>query len=262
MYGLANCFESRWRIVGSHDRKSSSRFGKCVRSSSRIRSSKTSPTQSRGDRAAATIVLLTLSTAISLQAQTPLAAIPTNDSKIIRRWSLPGDPHGIAIGADGTIYVGLAQPQAVVAIDPARGAIKKRVVLDSADIAATKELVTMRMSADGKHLYVANGSDESVTILELPDLHVAREITIEGEPIRDALPDPKGRYMFVLGHRVHVYDANGNNELRAADSRSRQRWQSMAAVRSWRWSETINRQFTTPLLSRKSRPIDWRPPSR
>ena len=159
-------------------------------------------------------MLLTLSTAISLQAQTPLAAIPTNDSKIIRRWSLPGDPHGIAIGADGTIYVGLAQPQAVVAIDPARGTIKKRVVLDSAEIAATKELVTMRMSADGKHLYVANGSDESVTILELPDLHVAREITIEGEPIRDALPDPKGRYLFVLGHRVHVYDASGNEELR------------------------------------------------
>ena len=42
-----------------------------------------------------------------------------------------------------------------------------------------------------------------------------REITIEGEAIRDALPDPKGRYLFVLGRRVHVYDANGRNELRS-----------------------------------------------
>ncbi len=159
-------------------------------------------------------MLLTLSAAISLQGQTPLAAIPTNDSKIVRRWSLPGDPHGIAIGADGTIYVGLAQPQAVVAIDPARGTVKRRAVLDSAEIAATKELVALRMNADATRLYVANGSDESATILSLPDLGIIREITIEGEPIRDALPDPKGRYLFLLGHRVHVYDTNGEKELR------------------------------------------------
>ena len=151
-------------------------------------------------------------------AQTLLSVLPSNDSKIIRRWSLPGDPHGLTLGPDGTVYVGLAQPQAVVAIDPERGTIKKRVVLDSAEIAATKELVTMRISADGKRLYVANGSDESATILSLPGLSVIREITIEGEPIRDAVPDPKGRYLFLLGHRVHVYDANGNEELRTVGS--------------------------------------------
>jgi hypothetical protein len=149
----------------------------------------------------------------SAAAQT-LLSVQTNDSQIVRRWALAGDPHGLAIGADGTLYVGLAQPQAVVAIDPDRGTIKKRVVLDSAEIAATKELVTLRTSADRSRLYVANGSDESATILSLPNLAVVREITIEGEPIRDALPDPKGRYLFLLGHRVHVYDANGNEELR------------------------------------------------
>ena len=159
-------------------------------------------------------MLLTLSAAISLHAQSPLAAIPTNDSKIVRRWSLPGDPHGMALGSDGTLYVGLAQPQAVVAIDPSRGTVKRRVVLDSAEIAATKELVTLRTNPDGTRLYVANGSDESATILVLPDLKIVREITIEGEPIRDALPDPKGRYLFLLGHRVHVYDASGTAELR------------------------------------------------
>ena len=140
--------------------------------------------------------------------------MPVTDSQIVRRWSLAGDPHGLAIGADGTLYVGLAQPQAVIAIDPERGTIKKRVVLDSAEIAATKELVTLRTNADRSRLYVANGSDESATILSLPNLAVVREITIEGEPIRDALPDPTGRYLFLLGHRVHVYDPNGNEELR------------------------------------------------
>src|SRR2546423_7980635 len=217
MCGRASCFELRWRIVGSHDRKSSSRFGRCARSSSQTRSSKTSPTHSRGRRTAAAIVLLTVSAAPRLVAQT-LLSVPSNDSKIIRRWALPGDPHGLTLGADGTLYVGLAQPQAILAIDPARGTVKKRVVLDSADIAATKELVAVRASADGKRLYVANGSDESATILSLPDLSVVREITIEGEPIRDAVPDPKGRYLFLLGHRVHVYDANGSEELRTIGS--------------------------------------------
>ena len=160
-------------------------------------------------------MLLTLSAAISLHGQAFLKLVATRDPKIVRRWALSGDPHGIALGPDGTVYVGLAQPQAVVAIDPTTGEIKQKVILDSAEIAATKELVTLRTNAERNRLYIANGSDESAMILDLPGLNVAREITIEGEAIRDALPDPKGRYLFVLGRRVHVYDANGRNELRA-----------------------------------------------
>jgi hypothetical protein len=100
-----------------------------------------------------------------------------------------------------------------VAIDPKSGAVKKRVVLDSAEIASTKELLTLRTNRERTRLYVANGSDESATILTLPDLHVVREISMEGEPIRDALPDPKGRYLYLLGRHVHVFDANGETEL-------------------------------------------------
>src|SRR2546426_1088540 len=115
MCGWANCFDLRLRIVGSHESKSSEPFVRCAKNSSRIQSSRTSPTHSRSRFAAtAACVLLTLSAAFSLHA----------DSKIVKRWPLAGDPHGIALGADGTIYVGLAQPQAVVAIDPATGAIK------------------------------------------------------------------------------------------------------------------------------------------
>ena len=128
---------------------------------------------------------------------------------------LPGDPRGVAIGSDGTIYAGLAEPQAVIAIDQTTGAIKKRVVLDSADIASTKELVTLRTNPDRTRLFIANGSDESASILSLPDLAVLREITMEGERIRDAVPDPKGRYVYLLGRRVHVFDADGKTELRA-----------------------------------------------
>ncbi|HJW93404.1 MAG TPA: hypothetical protein VJ901_07280 [Thermoanaerobaculia bacterium] len=159
------------------------------------------------------LILLTCSAAALSQPQA-LTPAPTHDQKVIRRWTLEGDPHGIAVGRDGTIYVGLAQPQAVIAVDPKTGAIKNRLVLDSPDIASTKELVTLRTSADGSLLYIANGSDESASILGLPDFKVIREITIEGEPIRDALPDPSGRFLFLLGRHVHVYDARGEKELR------------------------------------------------
>jgi hypothetical protein len=135
----------------------------------------------------------------------------------VRRWVLDGDPRGVAVGADGTIYVGLAKPQAVIAVDAATGAVKKRIVLDSAEIASTKELVTLRMSADRTRLYIANGSDESATIMSLPDMAVLREITIEGEAIRDVVPDPQNRYVCVLGRRVHVFDRKGETELRALE---------------------------------------------
>jgi hypothetical protein len=62
---------------------------------------------------------------------------------------------------------------------------------------------------------VANGSDQSVTILSIPSLQIVREIGLEGEPIRDALPDPGGRYVYLLGRSVHVYSADGEKELKA-----------------------------------------------
>ena len=159
-------------------------------------------------------MLLTTAASVLAQAADVLAPAPTRNRKIVKRWTLPGDPRGVAVGADGTIYVGLAQPQAVIAVDPATGAVKQRLVLDSAEIASTKELVTLRTNPDRTRLYIANGSDESATILSLPDLAVLREITMEGETIRDAVPDPAGRYLYLLGRRVHVYDKNGVTELR------------------------------------------------
>ncbi|MDQ3284057.1 MAG: hypothetical protein M3Q69_21870 [Acidobacteriota bacterium] len=143
-----------------------------------------------------------------------LTPVVTRDRKVVRRFQLPGDPRGVAIGADGTIYVGVAEPQEVIAVDANSGAVKKRLVLDSADIASTKELVSMRTNAERTRLFIANGSDESATILSLPNLGVLREITMEGEAIRDVIPDPKGRYVYVLGRRVHVFDKDGKTELR------------------------------------------------
>jgi hypothetical protein len=159
--------------------------------------------------------LLTLSAAFSLLAETAkLTPVASRDQKIVRRWSVEGQPRGVAISPTGAVYVGLAGRQSVIAVDPSTGAVLREAVLDSAHIAATKELVTMRTNAAGDRLYIANGSDESATILSLPNLAVVREITMEGETIRDALPDPKGKHLYLLGRRVHVFDADGNSELR------------------------------------------------
>ena len=157
-----------------------------------------------------------LTTAASLFAHAEaLTSVPTRDRKVIRRWTVAGEPRGVALGNDNTIYIGLAEAQAVIAVDRNTGDVKKRVVLDSAEIASTKELVTLRTNPERTRLFIANGSDESASILSLPDLAVLREITIEGETIRDAWPDPRGRYVYLLGRRVHVYDKNGDTELRA-----------------------------------------------
>ena len=167
------------------------------------------------------MLLTAAASACAFAQQAPAAAsadtlklVSSGGRKIVRRWALPGDPRGVAIGSDGTIYVGVAEPQTVLAIDPKSGTVKQRLVLDSAEIASTKELVTLRTNPDRTRLYIANGSDESATILSLPDLAVLREITMEGETIRDVVPDPRGRYVYLLGRRVHVFDAEGDTELR------------------------------------------------
>jgi hypothetical protein len=162
-------------------------------------------------------VLLAAAAGVALADSAALVTAPSRDRKVVRRWALPGDPRGVAIGADGTIYVGLAKPQAVIAVDPQNGAVRKRVVLDFEEIASTKDLVTLRTDPARKRLFIANGSDESATILSLPDLAVLREITMEGETIRDVIPDPSGRYVYLLGRRVHVFDGDGRNILHTLD---------------------------------------------
>ncbi len=159
-----------------------------------------------------------MSAACTLLAAEPksLTPVPTHDRKVVHRWSIEGGPRGVAIGS-GVIYVGLADKQAVVVVDPKSGSVLRELVLDSAEIAATKELVTLRTNPDKTRLYIANGSDESATILSLPDLAVIREITMEGEAVRDAMPDPLGRYLYLVGRRVHVFDADGQKEIRSLD---------------------------------------------
>lgn len=160
-----------------------------------------------------------MTAALTLSAESPplIKSVESRDQKIVRRWSVGGGPRGVAVGANGLIYVGLADRQSVLAIDSKSGRIVSEVILDDPEIAATKELVTMRTNAARTRLYIANGSDESATILSLPDMAVIREITLEGESIRDVVPDPAGRFVLVLGRRLHVYGRDGGEQIRTID---------------------------------------------
>lgn len=161
------------------------------------------------------LAALTVFAAVTLADAAELRPMPTRDRRVLKRWSLSGNPNGVAVGPDGTVYVGLREPQSLVAIDPREGKILREVVLDSRDIAATKDFQSIRVDAPRQRLLIAQGSDESVTILSLPDLGILREIGLEGETVRDFLADPQGRYLYVLGRHVHVWDADGGRQLRS-----------------------------------------------
>ena len=147
-----------------------------------------------------------------------LSLITRRDYRVFKRWEISGTPRGLAVSDEGFIYVGLAGSQSVAKIDPKSGEILEEVILDSVDIASTKDLSTLRIDRVHNRLLIANGSDESVSILSLDTLTVLREITLEGEMILDAIPDPQGRYIYILGSRsVHVFDERGDRRVRKID---------------------------------------------
>ncbi|HXI12802.1 MAG TPA: hypothetical protein VNM92_09155 [Thermoanaerobaculia bacterium] len=158
--------------------------------------------------------LLVVALATHVDAATSLTPVGTRDPKIVRRWSLNGSPAGLAIGRNGIVYVGMTNAQSLLAINISTGSIQKELVLDSPHIAATKELLTLRVNHDGTLLAIANGSDESVTLVAIPSLDVRREISLEGEVVRDTIFDHSGRNLFVMGRSVHAFDREGKKEIR------------------------------------------------
>jgi WD40 repeat protein len=160
------------------------------------------------------MLILALSAAPAIDAATTIESVTTRGRGVVKKLTLDGEPRGLAVSRDGTVYVGMANAQSIVAIDPSRNTILREVVLDDPDIAATKEIASLRIDPRGERLVAAHGSDESVTILSLPDLAILREITLEGERVRDAVADSRGRYLVILGRDVRIFDYDGNREIR------------------------------------------------
>src|SRR5688572_10302380 len=131
---------------------SNNRSSRCARSCSPTRSSRTTRLRSIEFLAFLIFALCSLRSATAAE---PLTPSSSRDRRIVKRWQLPGHPSGIAVAEDGTAYVGLAAKQSVVAIDPKAGTILNELILDSEEIAATKELVTLRINARGDRLIVA-----------------------------------------------------------------------------------------------------------
>src|SRR5690242_18340178 len=123
MSGSENCFESHLQPVSRHEKRSSASSNRCVSGSSRTPSLRISPTHSRSSlRTLGLLTLAAVMLAVSASAEPLLTLVPTKDQKIVRRWNLPGGPRGLAL-ANGLIYVGLADRQAVAAVDPKSGSV-------------------------------------------------------------------------------------------------------------------------------------------
>lgn len=182
--------------------------------------SRTRSSSRTAGRSTELIALLTLVVGFTLIAEAstpvPIRGEADRNARILRKWTLPGSPGGLAVGRDGKLFVGLSDRQSIVRIDPSRDLIEKEVILDRPEIASTKDLVTLRIDEAGpvRRLLTANGTDESATILSLDELAIRREITLEGELVRDIHPDPAARFLFVLGRDLHVFDWGGDNPIR------------------------------------------------
>jgi DNA-binding beta-propeller fold protein YncE len=159
------------------------------------------------------VVLLTIG-GPAIDAATSIESVTTRGRGVVKKLTLDGEPRGLAVSRDGVVYVGMANAQSIIAIDASSNTILREVVLDDPDIAATKEIVSLRIDGSGERLIAAHGSDESVTILSLPELAVLREITLEGERVRDAVADSRGRYLIILGREVRIFDYEGSREIR------------------------------------------------
>lgn len=150
----------------------------------------------------------------AIDAATSIESVTTRGRGVVKKLTLDGEPRGLAVSRDGVVYVGMANAQSIVAIDASRNTILREMVLDDPDIAATKEIVSLRIDGSGERIIAAHGSDESVTILSLPELAILREITLEGEMVRDAIADSRGRYLIILGREVRIFDYDGSREIR------------------------------------------------
>ena len=142
---------------------------------------------------------------------------------------MPGDPRGVAIGADGTVYVGLA------AIAGRHRDRSRRPARSGSRSSSTPPRSRRRKSwsrcariADRTRLYIANGSDESATDPLAPR---PRRPPRDHDGRRDdprRRPRSEGPLRLLLGRRVHVFDDERRHGTAHA-RRSTIRWRSPRA---------------------------------
>ena len=111
-------------------------------------------------------------------------------------------PVEMAMTADGSrLYVVCEGTNEVVEIDPAAGAVLRRVRVG-------QHPKSIALSADGRRLYVANSWSDTVSEIDAALLKVVRELPTGWEP-NAAVADAGGRFLYManrMGDNVSVVD--------------------------------------------------------
>ena len=136
---------------------------------------------------------------VSLQGTDALIAIdvPSGDVK----WKAPvgKTPAGV-LWLDGRILVGIMGSDYVAVVNPATGAVERRVP-------TAKGAHNLFLSPDGATLYVCNRVDGSISVLDAKTLSVRRRIPLSGGPDdMDFAPDGKLWVTRRWAHTVAILD--------------------------------------------------------
>jgi YVTN family beta-propeller protein len=114
--------------------------------------------------------------------------------EVIRRVTLPGEPHGIVLSPDGkTLIVTCAAPKSTIAV---LEAVSGRVLTT---IPAGHTATGAVLSPDGSRLYVCNRFDNDVSVIDLTAGKEIKRVAADREPIAAAIT-PDGGQVWVANH--------------------------------------------------------------
>jgi YVTN family beta-propeller protein len=136
---------------------------------------------------------------VSLQGTDSLIAIDVRSGKVVWKEPVGHAPAGV-LWLDGKLLVGIMGADNVAVVDPANGAVLRRVV-------TAKGAHNLFLSPDGKTLYVCNRVDGSISELDPKTLAVRDKISMPGGPDdMDFAPDGKIWVTRRWAHTVAILD--------------------------------------------------------
>ena len=138
-------------------------------------------------------------TYVSLQGTDSLMAIDVKSGSVLWTTKVGKTPAGV-LWLDGKILVGIMGADYVAVVDPANGAVERKIV-------TAKGAHNLFMSPDGRTLYVCNRVDGSISTLDPKTLNVRSRIPMSGGPDDiDFAPDGKIWVTRRWAHTVAILD--------------------------------------------------------
>jgi len=138
---------------------------------------------------------------VTMATSNELLLYDTNNGKAIGRWTLPCDPSGVTVAADGTVYVTGGNAEGALYELDATGKILAKVETGHTPLSPV-------VARDGKTVYVLNRFDNSVVAIDVASREVRATVPVLREPFAAAL-GAGGHLLFVANH-LPACPANGN----------------------------------------------------